>query len=82
MESLVLSRFFSSWFEFVTAASVMGLDDPYLSTILAGVPEAFSEMGHVVADVFLSVSQSVSHCKEPYTVLCPCKESYAVPMTL
>ncbi|KAK9206670.1 hypothetical protein WN943_016949 [Citrus x changshan-huyou] len=45
MESLVLSCFFSSWFEF--------------STILAGVPEAFSEMGHVVADVFLSVSQSV-----------------------
>lgn len=29
------------------------------STILTGVPEAFSEMGHVVADVFLSVSQSV-----------------------
>lgn len=30
------------------------------STILGGVPEAFfSEMGHVVADVFLSVSQSV-----------------------
>lgn len=39
---------------------------------MTGVPEAFSEMGHVVADVFLLVSQSVSQsCKEPYAVLCP-----------
>lgn len=49
------------------------------STILTDVPEVFSDMGHVVADVFMSVSQS---CKEAYGVLCPCKESYAVPMTL